>query len=261
MEDAPPISLYVITFNEAANIERCLKSTFGLVDEVVVIDSGSTDITCKIARDCGAKVLSHHWEGYVSQRNFALSQCSYNWILALDADEEISPELALELKTLKPRLKVLLEQGTSAFAMPRRVFYRGQWIMYGDWVPDYVTRLFYRDAAHYEGGLVHESVQIDGMTTRLRAPLFHYTYRDRADHLARIEKYSTLWAQSQAMQGRRIGALAPSLRAAVRFFRAAFLKRGMLQGILGWDIACLSAYEVWLKYHKLRLLQKNTDVK
>ncbi|MEO6907365.1 MAG: glycosyltransferase family 2 protein [Abditibacteriaceae bacterium] len=250
------ISFYIITYNEATNIERCLKSTIGLVDETIIVDSGSTDATCEIARNYGAKVLLHAWEGYVAQRNFALSQCSHEWVLMLDADEELSPELRLELETLKPQLKVLLERGKVAFAMTRRVFYRGQWIMYGDWVPDYVTRLFRRDNAHYTGGLVHESVKIDGKTSRLLSPIFHYTYCDRADHLARIEKYSTLWAESQTQQGRQVSAAAPLLRGGTRFIRSAFFKRGILQGALGWDIARLAAYEVWLKYHKLYALQK-----
>lgn len=251
-------SLYIITHNEAANIERCLKSTFGIVDEVIIIDSGSTDATCEIARNYGAKVLLHPWEGYVAQRNFALSQCSQDWVLTLDADEELSPELVEELQSLKSQLKILLEQGTVAYAMPRRVFYRGQWIVHGDWVPDYVTRLFRRDKAQYTGGMVHESAQIDGKTVRLSAPIFHYTYRDRADHLARIEKYSSLWAQSQLMQGRKVTAAAPLLRGVTRFIRSAFFKKGILQGALGWDIARLGAYEVWLKYHKLYDLQKKS---
>jgi glycosyltransferase involved in cell wall biosynthesis len=251
------LSAFIITLNEAENIERCLRSLQGLVDEIVVVDSGSDDGTRAIATQLGAKVLQEPWQGFVGQKNFALQQCTHDWVLSIDADEEVSPPLRAEIAALKPRLAARAEQeNIRAYAVPRRVWYRGRWILHGDWNPDYVTRLFLRSRGQFAGGEVHEAVQVEGETRRLQGLLWHYTYRDEADHLARLEKYSTLWARSKFRDGKRAGAPAPYFRSAVRFVRALVLKRGFLDGRVGWRIAQLSAREVFLKYSKLRCLQK-----
>jgi glycosyltransferase involved in cell wall biosynthesis len=250
------LSAFIITLNEAENIERCLHSLQGLVDEIVVVDSGSDDGTREIAVALGAKVLQLPWQGFVGQKNFALQQCTHDWVFSIDADEEVSPQLRAEIETLKPQLVVRSEkQNLVAYAVPRRVWYRGRWIRHGDWNPDYVTRLFLRARGQFAGGEVHELVQIEGKTQRLQGLLWHYTYRDEADHLERLEKYSTLWARSKFRDGKRAGVLSPYVRSAVRWVRALLLKRGFLDGHLGWRIAQLSAREVFLKYSKLRRLQ------
>jgi glycosyltransferase involved in cell wall biosynthesis len=255
------ISAFIITLNEAENIERCLCSLSGLVDEIVVVDACSHDRTREIAAGSGARVLVQSWQGFVAQKNFALAQCSHDWVLSIDADEEISPELRQEIQTLKPQLQERAQQEhIFGYAVPRRVYYRGRWILYGDWNPDYVTRLFYRPQSTFEGGEVHESVRVNGKVERLQELLWHYTYRDEADHLARLQKYSTLWARSKFATGKRVGVFSPYGRAAFRFVRAALLKQGWRDGALGWRIAQLSAYEVWLKYQKLRRLQQGESL-
>lgn len=247
-----PLSIFVIAQNEAANIARCLNSVRGLSEDVLVVDGGSTDATREIARDCGARVVEHLWKGFADQKNFALQQCRHDWVLTLDADEELSPELYVELEKLRFRLPELwVRDRVGAWAMPRRVRYEGRWICHGDWNPDFVVRLFRREGTSYEG-VVHESVRHEGETRRLKNLIFHYSYRDLEDHLARLEKYSTLWAQSKVAQGKRVGALAPSLRALWRFLRGYLLKAGFLDGKLGLRIALLGASETRLKYQKLR---------
>ncbi len=255
------VSAFLITLNEAENLPRCLRSLHSLVDEIVVVDSGSTDATVELAHDFGARVYEQPWLGFVGQKNFALSKTSQDWVFSIDADEEVSPELREEIESLKWHLK---QRGASenvwGYAIPRRVYYHGRWILHGDWNPDYVTRLFYKPYGVFAGGEVHESVLVEGRVERLNGLLWHYTYRDETDHLARIEKYSTLWACSKFREGKRANALSPFWRSAFRFVRAAVLKRGFLDGTVGWRIARLSAHEVFLKYQKLRQLQRGATL-
>jgi glycosyltransferase involved in cell wall biosynthesis len=252
----PRISAFIIAQDEAEFIARCLESLRGLVDEILVIDGGSSDGTQTLATQHGARVIENAWPGFAEQKNFALSQCQHDWVLTLDADEEVSPELRQELEATYAQLDQLwAAENVGAWAMPRRVQYEGQWIHHGDWNPDYVTRLFRHEGAAYGGGLVHERIEHAGATRRLTSPLFHYTYRDRTDHLARIEKYSTLWARSKRSEGKHCGPVAPYARAVWRFLRGLVLKRGALDGKLGWRIAAFGAYEVFLKYQKLRALR------
>lgn len=252
------ISAFIITKNEAHNIERCLNSLRFLVDEIVVVDSGSSDGTRELAQKLGARVIERAWDGFVLQKNFALEQCKYDWVLTLDADEELSPELQLEIGELKRKFDALQTADGArqivAYGMPRRVFYEGRWILHGDWNPDHVTRFFRRSRACYEGGDVHERVELRGELRNLNAPILHFSYRDRDDHLQRIHEYSMLWARSQNRRGKKIRPWSPAGRAALRFARALILKRGFLDGRLGVRIAAFSAYEVFLKYRKLRSL-------
>jgi glycosyltransferase involved in cell wall biosynthesis len=246
------ISAFIITLNEEENLARCLESLRGWTDEIVVVDSHSSDATREIAAKFGARVFERDWPGFVEQKNFALEQCTNDWVFSIDADEEVSPELRAEIEDLKPKLE---KQNLVAYLTPRMVWYEGRWIRHGDWYPDYVPRLFYKPVARFAGGAVHERVEYSGAAQKLQHPLFHYTYKNAADHRARIEKYAQLWARSQFEEGRRTGAFSPVLRASFRFVRAAILKRGFLDGALGWRIAALSAYEVFLKYKTLRRLQ------
>lgn len=250
------LSIFVVTFNEEENIARCLKSLQELFDEIVVVDSHSTDQTREIATELGARVLTRAWTGFVDQKNFALDQCAHDWIFSLDADEEVSPKLRDELAALTPQLaEIGARDDVWGWAVPRLTQYGGKWIRHGDWYPDYVTRLVYRPRTRFGGGEPHASAQVEGTVRKLKASLFHYSYRDEADHRARVDKYSSIWAQSQWKEGRRTDAISPYSRAAFRFVRAAIFKRGWMDGALGWRIAAFSAREVFWKYRKLRALQ------
>ncbi|MES2307579.1 MAG: glycosyltransferase family 2 protein [Verrucomicrobiota bacterium] len=241
------ISACIITHNEEENLPRCLRSIQSLVDEVIVVDSGSTDQTASIASAFNARFIPHKWEGYVKQKNFAISQASHPWILSIDADEEISPALLENLLKLKQRTA-----HPSGYEISRIVEYLGVKIFHGDWFPDRLVRLFQKEKAHFAGGEVHERLEIDGPIEKIEGYLWHYTYRDREDRLHRIYKYASLWAKSAIQRGKTATPLSPLLHAGWRLFRGFILKRGFLNGALGWEIAWGNATEVFWKYELLR---------
>ena len=247
------ISFCLITLNEEQNLPRCLRSCAGLADEIVVLDSGSTDATEKIARDFGARWQHQDWLGYVGQKNKVLSLAAHDWVFSIDADEELSPELRAEVLALK---KSPPPADVSGFSMPRCVLYDGRWIRHGDWYPDRLTRLFRRDRARFAGGKVHERLEVSGTVTELRGELYHHSFRDAADHWARCQKYARLWAETQHETGKTCGPLAPPLHAAFRWLRGYVLKRGFLDRAQGWRIAAFCAREVFLKYQLLRELNR-----
>lgn len=241
------ISACLITLNAERVLGRCLASVIPVADEIIVVDCGSVDRTCRIAEGFGARAVQHPWEGYVRQKNFAISLAGHEWILSLDADEELSLELIKEISLLKQT-----QFHADGFFMPRVVYFQNRWIRFGDWHPDLLVRLFKKDKARFVGGAVHERLELAGQASRLRGEIFHYTYTNRADHLQRIEKYSSLWAEHAAGEGRRCAVWTPWLHAVWRLFRGFILKKGWKGGALGWQIAQDCAYEVLLKYRKLR---------
>lgn len=243
------ISLCIITLNEEANLPRCLASAAALAEEILVVDSGSTDGTEAIARQYGARWVPQDWLGYVGQKNFALSLAQQEWVLSLDADEALSPALAEEIRRVKTHPP---PEGVAGFDMPRCVFYEGRWIRHGDWYPDRLVRLFRKNCARFAGGQVHERLEVQGEIRPLRGDLFHYSFKDAADHRARGEHYARLWAETQRAAGRTAGPLAPYYHAAFRWLRGYVLRGGFLDGPQGWRIAALCARETFLKYQWLR---------
>jgi glycosyltransferase involved in cell wall biosynthesis len=246
------ISLCIITLNEEQNLPRCLRSAADLVDQIVIIDSGSTDSTPLIAGDFNARFIHQPWLGYVGQKNFALSHASHGWILSLDADEELSGRLRDEIRALRE----IEPPAFSGYSMPRCVLYEGKWIRYGDWYPDRLVRLFRKDKARFSGGKVHERLEVDGAVVALNGEIHHYSFRDAADHRHRCEQYARLWAETQFERGRRAPPGAAFGHAIFRFLRAYLLKRGFLDGKLGLRIASYAAHEVHLKYKLLRELNR-----
>lgn len=248
------ITCCIITLNEEANLGRCLQSLQSLVDEVVILDSGSTDRTARIAADYGARFQFQAWQGYVGQKNQVLSLAAHDWVFSLDADEEISPELREEVASIKAQEPPLEVAG---FSMPRCVLYEGRWIRHGDWYPDRLVRLFRRDRARFAGGKVHERLEISGKVKPLMGDLYHHSFRDAADHWARCQKYARLWAETQAERGKTAGPWSGFSHAAYRLLRAYVLRGGFLDGSLGWRIALYSARETQLKYSLLRRMQRS----
>lgn len=245
------LSFCLITLNEESNLRRCLVSCADLADEIVILDSGSTDGTAAIAKDFGAKFLHQDWLGYVGQKNKVLSLAAHDWVFSLDADEELSPDLRADIRRLKqsePASEI------SGWSMPRCVLYEGRWIRHGDWYPDRLVRLFRRDRARFAGGKVHERLVLDGPIERRHSDLYHHSFKDDADHWTRCQHYARLWAETQHEQGKTAGPLAPWTHAAFRWFRGYVLKRGFLDGPQGWRIARYCAREVALKYRLLRQL-------
>ncbi len=246
------ISACLITLNEERNLPRCLQSVAPLADEIVVVDSGSTDRTPEIAREFGARVVPQAWLGYVGQKNFALERASHPWVLSLDADEEISPELAAAISKIKadprhrPGRSPERLPGLPARLLPRPLDPPRRL------VSRRLVRLFRRGEARFTGGQVHEKLEIAGDHPLLPGHLHHFTYDTAADRAERSARYAALWAQSARAQGRRARLWSAPLHAAARFARGYFFRGGFLDGPVGWDIALGNAREVALKYRLLR---------
>lgn len=248
------ISLCVITLNEEEGLRRCLASCRDVVDEIVVVDSGSTDNTRLVAQDYGAKFFYHPWRGYVEQKNYAINLATNEWILSLDADEELSPALIEEIKSLK---NSDIPDSVSGFSMPRCVYYEGKFIRHGDWYPDRIVRLFRKSRSRFEGGKVHERIVVDGEIKRLRGDIYHYSFKDESEQIEKMYRYARLWAETQYEKKRRVYFISPYLNSLFRWFRGYILRLGFLDGRQGAKIAMFCAMETFLKYRFLIDMQKN----
>jgi glycosyltransferase involved in cell wall biosynthesis len=246
------ISACLIVFNEEKNLERCLRSIAPIMDDIVVIDSGSTDRTLEIARSFQARIVEQPWLGYVGQKNLALDHATHPWVLSIDADEELSPELAAAITRLRHDPAADAPGAPNGYTVSRLVFYRGKWIRHGDWYPDRLVRLFRRAEARFTGGRVHEKLELAGQHPLLPGELHHFTYTDAADRARRCAKYAALWAESARDAGRRTWPGIAISHAALRFVRGYLLKGGFLDGVAGFDVALGNAREVRLKYRLLR---------
>ena len=242
---AVPVTATLITFNEAANLAAALESV-AWADEIVVVDSESTDDTVAIARRYTDRVIVRPWPGYVAQKNFAAGEARHDWILSLDADERVSPPLADELRGL-------LAAGPAAagYRMPRVTFHLGRWIRSTDWYPDHQLRLYDRRHARWTGRHVHESVKADGPVVDLHGELLHYAYRDLSHHLATMDRYTTLAARQMHEDGRRAGWMDLALHPPAAFLRNYVLRGGFRDGVPGLIISAMNARYVGLKFAKL----------
>jgi len=241
----PSLSVVIICKNEEANIRDCLESV-KWADEIVVVDSGSTDRTLEIAREYTGRIIHHDWAGYGAQKEFALRQATGDWILSLDADERVSPELAEEIRSA-----IAGAADVAGFSMPRRTFYLGRWILHGGWYPDRKVRLVRRGAGAWTDSPLHERLRVRGRVGKLRGEILHYTYRDISDHLAVVDEFSTLAAEMMAASGRRRALAHAVLQSPWKFVNMYFLRLGFLDGIPGLILAVISSYYVFLKYAKL----------
>ena len=241
----------IITLNEAAHIGAAIDSV-GWADEVVVVDSGSTDATAAIARAKGAKVICREWPGWVEQKNFAAAQAAHDWVFSLDADERVPPPLAGEIRKL-----LSADPPLHGYRVPRVTFHLGKWIRTTDFYPDYQTRLYDRRAARWRGQYVHESVSVDGPVGRFRHDLEHYSFRDLRDQLDRVNHYTTLAARQMHEAGRRAGVFDLLVHPFAAFLRNYLLRLGMFDGTPGLIISIVNAYSVFLKFAKLWELRAN----
>jgi len=246
----PKVTATIITLNEAEHIAAAIDSV-SWANEIVVVDSGSTDGTVDIARARGARVSARGWTGYVDQKNHAASLASHDWIVSLDADERVTPELAAEIQAL-----LRSEPPRRGYRVPRVTFHLGRWIRTTDFYPDYQARLYDRRAARWRGDLVHESVKVDGGVDYLRGELQHYSFRDLTDHIARVNHYSALAARQLHAAGRRATPLDLLVHPPAAFLRNYLLRRGFLDGSAGFLISVVNAYSVFLKFAKLWELER-----
>lgn len=245
----PLLSIIIITKNEAANIRACLESV-AWADEIIVVDSGSTDDTVAICKELGAQVHIHDWPGFGAQKNRALGYATGDWVFSIDADERVTPELRIELENAMREGKV------EGYYCPRLSQFCGKFIHHSGWYPDYVLRLFKRGCGRFSDSLVHESIALDGVTAKLKNPLLHYSYLTEADVQRKIEHYSAAAARQMFQNGRRVTPFDAPIRGAWAFLRTYLLRLGFLDGVAGWRIALMNATTTYLKYRKLESIRR-----
>ncbi len=247
------ISVCITAGNEEKNIRRCLESV-KWADEIIVIDSFSTDKTNAICKEYTTRVYKHRWLGYIMQKNLAKDLASNEWVLFLDADEEISPSLHDEIKKefSSPRLKEY-----TCLEFPRMVKFLGRWIKHGDWYPDIKLRLYRKDCGQCAGTEPHDKMVVCGKCKRLKSPLYHYTYANIHEQLETMNKFSSLTAKSKYNQHEKFKLSQIIFRPPLRFLRCYIFRLGFLDGIPGLLIASTVAFGVTAKYIKLWELKLN----
>jgi hypothetical protein len=244
-EPRASISCCIICFNEEANIRRCLESV-KWCEEIVVIDSFSTDRTVAICREYTDSIIQRPWPGYVEQKRFALAQTTHEWVLNVDADEEVSPTLQREIQLALQRN----DPAVDGFYIPRLVYYLGRWWRQG-WYPGYRLRLFRKAKVRWGGVDPHEKVLLRGQADRLQGDLYHYTYEDISDHLRAVNGLTDVAVREQALRGKRTKLSAILFRPLWRFLRFYVLRGTVSYGVPGFFVAVTSAFYVFLKYAKL----------
>lgn len=242
------LSAIIITKNEECNIRACLESV-AWADEVIVVDSGSVDSTVAVCYELGATVYVHEWHGFGEQKNRALSYAKCDWVLSIDADERVTPELKVQL------LHALEDDNISGYYIPRLSQFCGKFIRHSGWYPDYVLRLFKREQGRFSADLVHESVLLEGEVGKLSSPILHYSYVTPADVDRKVEQYSTAGARQMLERGKFATGLDAPLRAGWAFVRTYCLRLGFLDGTAGLSIARMNARTTYLKYKKLEAMR------
>jgi len=244
------LSVIIITLNEAENIRACLESV-AWADEVVVVDSGSTDSTLAICEELGAKViLNRNWQGFGFQKNLALQHACGDWVLSLDADERITPKLQQLIR------KTLANPSADGYLFPRQAYFLGTAMRHGGWWPDYVLRLFRREAGEFSPMLVHENVLLKGTVEKLPEPIIHYSYISLEQLLGKINKYSSAGAKQALNKNKRGSLLQALVKGCWAFFRAYVLRVGFLDGSAGLIAAISKGEETYYRYLKLSFLSK-----
>lgn len=249
----PRLSVTVIVLNEEANIVPCLESV-RFADEIVVVDSGSTDRTLELARNFTDRIFTTEWRGFAGTKNFALDQATGDWVFSLDTDERVPAGLQAEIKEI-----VQADGPLAGYRAPRKNYFGGRWIRHLGWYPDYTLRLFRRDQGRFREREVHEEVEVAGPVGLLRTPLEHYSYNDLAEYTARQERYARLAAREMAKQGRRPRPGELLWRPLFTFLNLYIWKKGFLEGSLGLSLALAGSRYNFLKYHHLGELTRGVE--
>jgi len=243
------VSVAIITKNEEANIGDCLESV-KWADEIIVVDSGSDDGTADICERYGVRFYTEPWKGFSAQKNSAIEKATKGWILSLDADERVTPELREEITALCES-----ELAKDGFFIPRKNFFLGRWIRHCGWYPDYTLRLIRRGKGSFGDREVHESLSVRGDTGYLKHPMEHYTYKTISDYLKRLDRYSTLAARELLKEKRRYGVHHTVFRPLYTFFHMYIIRLGFLDGYFGFMLSILYSFYTFSKYIKLREFQ------
>lgn len=239
--DRPTLSVVIVTLNEEEKLEECLESV-KWADEIVVLDSISQDRTVEIARRYTDKVSQRRFLGHGPMRNAAIESACGEWILCIDADERVTPELRAEIE------QALAAPDARAYRMPRKAYFLGKWIRHCGWWPDYVLRLFRKDEGRYDDSLVHEQVVVGSMPGILRSPLLHFTYANIGEYLKKTDSHTTWYAREE---GHRASLPKCFLRAFAKFGKSYFLQRGFLDGREGLILSVLASYSTFIKHLKV----------
>jgi glycosyltransferase involved in cell wall biosynthesis len=244
------LSVVIITKNEETNIRECLESV-AWVDEIIIVDSGSEDNTIAICKDYTDKIsINDDWKGFGYQKNLALQQATKDWVLSLDADERITSALRIEIEN------VINNSDYSAFAIPRQAYFLGQAMKHGGWWPDYVVRLFRRNTGVFSEDIVHERILVNDPVQKLSNPLLHYSYINLDQVMVKMNQYSSAGAYKAYRQGKNSSLIKAIAKAKWTFFRAYFLRLGILDGQAGFIAAFSKAEETYYRYLKLSYLTK-----
>lgn len=248
------LSIMIICQNEESHIEDCLKS-IKFADEIVIVDSGSTDTTLDICAKYTDLIYHQEWLGMNKQKAFTLSKTNGDWVLNIDADERVTPELEQEIKG------IVADQNNpvDGYYIPRKAYYLGKWLDYGGWTPDYKLRLFKKGRGNWQGIDPHDQVVVDGKTVKLKNPILHYSFCDLSDHLFRINQYTSTAAEELNKKNKKAGFSTITLHWFFAFIKSFFLKKGYKEGTRGLIQAILISTGVALKYAKLWEIQKVKD--
>jgi glycosyltransferase involved in cell wall biosynthesis len=241
------ISASIIVFNEEDNIAD-LCETISWVDEIVIVDSDSTDKTVEIARRYTDKIFNREFRGYKDKHEFADSKATGDWIFWIDADERVTDELRKSIEKLKNSNEKDLSDG---FRIARKTLYMGRWIKHSGWYPDYQMRLYRKSASFWDGVSPHETARVKGKIDTLNGEFLHYTKRNLSEHHRVLDSYTTLAAEYKIKNGEKVGGLGIFFNAIAAFIRTFILKQGFRDGIQGLIIAMFTAYSVFLKYAKV----------
>ena len=250
----PQLSVIIIALNQEANIGDCLASV-SFADDIVVVDTGSTDRTVELARAYTDRVLTTDWQGFGPTKNYALDQARGDWVFSLDTDERVTPALQAEI------LATVAAGGPlDGYRVARKNYFCGRWIRHLGWYPDYTLRLFRRGQGRFRDREVHEEVVVDGPLGTFKTPLEHYSYRSVSDYVARMDRYARLAAQELAKAGRRPCPGELFFRPVLSFFHLYFIRLGFLEGTPGYTLAVLMSMYKFLKYYYLREIARGRDL-
>jgi glycosyltransferase involved in cell wall biosynthesis len=247
------LSAVVITKNEEDNIRRCLES-IRFADEIIIIDSGSIDKTIEIAESFNARVYSPEWQGFGNAKRAGVDKSDGDWILSIDADEEVTETLAAEIQAVIGK-----SNGASGYYVKRKTKFLGRWILHCGWYPDYVLRLFQKSSGTFDNAIVHEKVVTNGPVAYLKGELLHYSYPNLEHYLIKFNRYTTMGAEEAFLKGRRAGLMDIVIKPAASFVKHYLLKQGYRDGVEGFVLSSLSSMSVMVKYAKLRQLWKEQN--
>lgn len=239
-----PVSVAIVTKNEARNIKDALESVKDF-DDIVVVDAFSSDNTTEICREYTERVYKHEWQGYAGQKQIAIDYAKKDWVLILDADERVTPELRQEI------MEKVKENSLSGFYIPRQNFFLGKWIRHSGWWPDHTLRLFRKDVSRMEPRAVHEKVNVNGTVGYIRAPFEHYTYRTISEYIGKMDNYASLSAEELDNKGFISSFISMLFSPGVVFLKMYLLRQGFRDGIHGLVLAVLYSFYTFLKYAKV----------